>query len=224
VQSNRHGASKLLTVVRLCRSVVPCRGSRGRQDEEVLAVKTGRKSPADRERSNAAEAGTAPESIDGRVVAAGLVGSVVEYYDFGIYGYLATVLSVVFFANGTDPTTALLATFATFAAAFVLRPLGGLLFGHLGDRFGRSRILAATILSMCVATVAIGVLPTYAAIGVGAAIAALITAWLRDDLACSAEELAAHCAEVFPEWTRRLQTPGATTAPDDIDTEARRAP
>jgi AcrR family transcriptional regulator len=65
---------------------------------------------------------------------------------------------------------------------------------------------------------------TAAAIGVGAALAALITAWLCDDLACSAEELAAHCAEVFPEWTRRLRTPGATTAPDDIDLEARRAP
>jgi MHS family proline/betaine transporter-like MFS transporter len=112
---------------------------------------------------------SSPEAIDGRVVAAGLVGSIVEYFDFGVYGYLATVLSVVFFASGTDPTTALLATFATFAAAFVLRPLGGLLFGHLGDRFGRSRILAATILSMCLATVAIGVLPTYAAFGVGAA-------------------------------------------------------
>lgn len=120
-----------------------------------------------------AQAGTAtgavPETIDRKVVSAGLVGSVVEYYDFGIYGYLATVLSVVFFAEGADPTTALLATFATFAAAFVLRPLGGLIFGHLGDRFGRSRILAATILAMCAATVLIGVLPSYAAIGVGAA-------------------------------------------------------
>jgi MHS family proline/betaine transporter-like MFS transporter len=112
---------------------------------------------------------TPPRSVEPRVIAAGLVGSVVEYFDFGIYGYLATVLSVVFFASGADPTTALLATFATFAAAFVLRPLGGLLFGHLGDRFGRSRILAATVLSMCAATFAIGVLPTYAAIGVGAA-------------------------------------------------------
>ncbi|WP_210716622.1 MFS transporter [Amycolatopsis acididurans] len=110
-----------------------------------------------------------PQAIDPRVVPAGLIGSIVEYYDFGIYGYLATILSVVFFAGGTDPTGALLATFATFAAAFVLRPLGGLIFGHLGDRFGRSRILAATILSMCAATVAIGVLPTYSAIGVGAA-------------------------------------------------------
>ncbi|WP_245670479.1 MFS transporter [Nocardia flavorosea] len=127
--------------------------------------------PVPRRESAAAENATpvAPQSIDPKVVPAGLIGSIVEYYDFGIYGYLATVLSVVFFASETDPTGALLATFATFAAAFVLRPLGGLIFGHLGDRFGRSRVLAATILSMCVATVAIGVLPTYAAIGVSAA-------------------------------------------------------
>ncbi|WGL53352.1 TetR/AcrR family transcriptional regulator [Nocardioides sp. BP30] len=65
---------------------------------------------------------------------------------------------------------------------------------------------------------------TAASIGVGAALAALVTAWLRDDLSCSAEELAAHCAEVFPEWTRRLQAPGATTAPHDTHLEARRAP
>lgn len=106
--------------------------------------------------------------VGSRVVTAGLVGSVVEYFDFGVYGYLATVLSVVFFAAGTDPTAALLATFAAFAASFVLRPLGGLLFGHLGDRWGRSKTLAATVLLMCAATVVIGVLPTYAAIGVGA--------------------------------------------------------
>jgi MFS transporter, MHS family, proline/betaine transporter len=144
-----------------------------------------------------------PESIDPRVVSAGLVGSVVEYYDFGIYGYLATVLSVVFFANGTDPTTALLATFATFAAAFVLRPLGGLIFGHLGDRFGRSRILAATILAMCVATVAIGVLPTYAAIGVGAAFL-LVAARCVQGIASGGEVggAAAYVAEKSPPHRR----------------------
>ncbi|MBK1783643.1 MFS transporter [Prauserella cavernicola] len=140
-----------------------------------------------------------PETIDPRVVSAGLVGSVVEYYDFGIYGYLATVLSVVFFASGTDPTTALLATFATFAAAFVLRPLGGLIFGHLGDKLGRSRILAATILSMCVATVAIGLLPTYAAIGVGAAFL-LVAARCVQGLASGGEVggAAAYVAEKSP--------------------------
>lgn len=139
------------------------------------------------------------QSVGLKVVSAGLVGSIVEYYDFGVYGYLATVLSVVFFANSTDPTTALLATFATFAAAFVLRPLGGLIFGHLGDRFGRSRILAATILSMCAATVAIGVLPTYAAIGVGAAIL-LVAARCVQGIASGGEVggAAAYVAEKSP--------------------------
>lgn len=156
----------------------------------------GRASPVGR-----AEVGTTPdlEAIDPRVVSAGLVGSVVEYYDFGVYGYLATALSVVFFANGTDPTTALLATFATFAAAFVLRPLGGLIFGHLGDRFGRSRILAATILSMCVATVAIGVLPGYASIGAGAALL-LVAARCVQGIASGGEVggAAAYVAEKSP--------------------------
>lgn len=155
-----------------------------------------------------AEGGAAtgvPEKIDPKVVWAGLIGSVVEYYDFGIYGYLATVLSVVFFAGGTDPTTALLATFATFAAAFVLRPLGGLIFGHLGDRFGRSRILAATILSMCVATVAIGALPTYAAIGVGSAFL-LVVARCVQGIASGGEVggAAAYVAEKAPPHRRGL--------------------
>lgn len=155
--------------------------------------------------SDDAPEATVPDTIDKRVVAAGLVGSVVEYYDFGIYGYLATVMSVVFFADGTDPTTALLATFATFAAAFVLRPLGGLLFGHLGDRLGRSRILAVTILSMCVATVMIGLLPTYAAIGVGAAFL-LVAARCVQGIAAGGEVggAAAYVAEKSPPRHRGL--------------------
>lgn len=110
-----------------------------------------------------------PARVDRGVVAAGLVGSIVEYFDFGIYGYLATTLSVVFFASGEDPTASLLATLATFAAAFALRPIGGLIFGHLGDRLGRKRMLAVTVLAMCGATFAVGMLPTYAAIGSAAA-------------------------------------------------------
>lgn len=137
--------------------------------------------------------------VERRVVVAGLVGSVVEYFDFGVYGYLATVLSVIFFASGTEPTTALLATFATFAAAFVLRPLGGLLFGHFGDRYGRSRTLAATVLLMCAATVAIGVLPTYAAIGAGAAYF-LVVARCLQGIAAGGEigGAAAYVAEASP--------------------------
>src|SRR5690606_8089747 len=107
---------------------------------------------------------------------------------------------------GANPTTALLATFATFAAAFVLRPLGGLIFGHLGDRFGRSRILAATILSMCVATVAIGVLPTYSAIGVGAAFL-LVAARCVQGIASGGEVggAAAYVAEKSPPRLRGFQ-------------------
>ena len=102
-----------------------------------------------------------------RVVVAGAVGSIVEYFDFGVYGYVATILATKFFVDG-DPTAALLATLATFAVAFVLRPVGGILFGHFGDRYGRKTALAATVGLMAVASGLIGILPTYASIGVGA--------------------------------------------------------
>lgn len=110
---------------------------------------------------------TTPTKISPRVVMAGAVGSVIEYFDFGVYGYLATILAVNFFASG-EPVVALLSTLATFAVAFVLRPVGALLFGHYGDRFGRKNALAATIILMAIASGLIGVLPTYAAIGIGA--------------------------------------------------------
>lgn len=107
------------------------------------------------------------QKISSRVVVAGAVGSIVEYFDFGVYGYVATILSVHFFASG-DPASALLATLATFAVAFVLRPVGALLFGHFGDRYGRKNALAWTVLLMAIASGLIGILPTYAAIGLGA--------------------------------------------------------
>lgn len=107
------------------------------------------------------------QKISPRVVLAGAVGSIVEYYDFAVYGYVATILAVHFFSNA-DPATALLSTLATFAVAFVLRPVGAILFGHLGDRYGRKNALAATVILMAAASGLIGILPTYAAIGVGA--------------------------------------------------------
>ena len=103
------------------------------------------------------------------VVVAAVVGSFVEYYDFAVYGALAAILSVVFFPPG-NPTAALLSTFAIFAVAFFVRPLGGLLWGHLGDKIGRQRTLATVIILMAVGTVGIGLLPSYAAIGVAAPI------------------------------------------------------
>jgi len=107
--------------------------------------------------------------VSPRIVAAGAIGSVVEYFDFGAYGYLAVILSSHFFVS-KDPTASLLATLATFAAAFLLRPLGGVIFGHFGDRLGRKNALAATVVLMAIASGLIGVLPTYAAIGVGATV------------------------------------------------------
>lgn len=100
-----------------------------------------------------------------RAVVGASIGNVVEWFDFAIYGFLATFVAANFFPAGND-TTALLNTFAIFAAAFVVRPLGGLVFGPLGDRIGRQRVLATVILLMSASTLAMGMLPGYSAIGV----------------------------------------------------------
>jgi MHS family proline/betaine transporter-like MFS transporter len=103
-----------------------------------------------------------------RKAAAGAsIGNAVEWFDFAIYGFLATFIAANFFPSGNE-TAALLNTFAIFAAAFFMRPLGGFVFGPLGDRIGRQRVLALVILLMSGSTLAIGLLPTYAAIGVAA--------------------------------------------------------
>ena len=102
-----------------------------------------------------------------RVISGASIGNAVEWYDFAIYGFLATFIAANFFPAGDD-TAALLNTFAIFAAAFVMRPLGGLVFGPLGDRIGRQRVLVIVILLMAGSTLAMGLLPTYDAIGVAA--------------------------------------------------------
>jgi MHS family proline/betaine transporter-like MFS transporter len=110
-----------------------------------------------------------------RVISGASIGNAVEWYDFAIYGFLATSIAANFFPAGNE-TAALLKTFAIFAAAFVMRPLGGLVFGPLGDRIGRQRVLAIVILLMSGATLAMGLLPTYEAIGV---LAPLLLLFLR---------------------------------------------
>ncbi|MBH1938302.1 MFS transporter [Streptomyces sp. AV19] len=87
-----------------------------------------------------------------------------EWFDFGVYSYLAVVIGDVFFPSG-DGTVRLLSSLATFAVAFLVRPLGGLFFGPLGDRVGRKRVLALTMVLMAAGTFAIGLIPSYAAIG-----------------------------------------------------------
>jgi metabolite-proton symporter len=101
-----------------------------------------------------------------RVLFASLIGTTIEFFDFYIYGTAAVlVFPLLFFPSGNE-TTAMLQSFATFALAFVARPIGSALFGHFGDRVGRKATLVAALLTMGLSTVAIGLLPTYAQIGV----------------------------------------------------------
>ncbi|MFB7457892.1 glycine betaine/L-proline transporter ProP [Streptomyces sp. NPDC056188] len=102
-----------------------------------------------------------------RAVRAAALGNAMEWFDFGVYSYIAVTLGKVFFPSG-NPTTQLLSTFGAFAAAFLVRPLGGMVFGPLGDRIGRQKVLAFTMIMMAVGTFAIGLIPSYATIGVGA--------------------------------------------------------
>ncbi|MGW7347480.1 glycine betaine/L-proline transporter ProP [Streptomyces sp. NPDC054854] len=102
-----------------------------------------------------------------RAVKAASLGNAMEWFDFGIYSYLAVTLGQVFFPSGND-TTQLLSSFATFAVAFLVRPLGGMFFGPLGDRWGRKRVLALTMILMAVGTFAIGLIPSHDAIGLWA--------------------------------------------------------
>lgn len=99
-----------------------------------------------------------------QVVQASTVGTLFEWYDFFVYGSLATVVSAVLFPPN-NPTAALLASLAALAAGFVVRPIGALLFGHLGDRFGRKVTFLATVVIMGAATVLMGCLPTYETAG-----------------------------------------------------------
>ena len=99
-----------------------------------------------------------------RAVSAAVIGNVLEWYDFAVYGYVATIIAKNFFPPGNE-TAALLATFATFGIGFLARPLGGIVIGWIGDKYGRKTALLATIFLMAVGTVIIGLIPTYASIG-----------------------------------------------------------
>ncbi|MET7850476.1 glycine betaine/L-proline transporter ProP [Streptomyces avermitilis] len=108
-----------------------------------------------------------------RAVKAAALGNAMEWFDFGVYSYIAVTLGKVFFPSG-NPTAQLLSTFGAFAAAFLVRPLGGTVFGPLGDRIGRQKILALTMIMMAAGTFAIGLIPSYATIGVGAPLLLLL--------------------------------------------------
>ena len=103
-----------------------------------------------------------------RVLFASLIGTTIEFFDFYIYGTAAVLVFPQLFFPSSDPTSSTLQSFATFALAFFARPIGSAVFGHFGDRIGRKATLVAALLTMGLSTVAIGLLPTYASIGVAA--------------------------------------------------------
>ena len=127
--------------------------------------------------SSSSAAGTAvaaPRNSPSRVILASLIGTTIEFYDFYVYATAAVlVFPHLFFPTGNE-TTALLASFATFGAAMLARPIGAVFFGHLGDRLGRKTTLVASLLTMGIATFLIGVLPTYSQIGAWAAVLLLL--------------------------------------------------
>ncbi|MHC1745738.1 MAG: MFS transporter [Negativicutes bacterium] len=100
-----------------------------------------------------------------KAVLAGSVGNALEWFDYGLYGYFAAIISSQFFPS-KDPVTALMLTFIVFGVGFVMRPIGGLIFGHYADRVGRRNALTWTVILMGISTFAIGCLPTYAQVGI----------------------------------------------------------
>jgi MHS family proline/betaine transporter-like MFS transporter len=104
------------------------------------------------------------DSMRRKILAVGSVGSVMEWFCFTIYGYLATVIGPLFFPS-VEPLAATLAAFAVFAVGFLARPVGGFLFGHIADKAGRRKSLSWALVLMAFATVSIGLLPTYTQIG-----------------------------------------------------------
>ena len=120
-----------------------------------------------------------PKSSIGKVVFASLIGTAVEWYDFFLYGSAAALVFGALFFPESDPVTATMLAFGTYAVGFAARPLGGVVFGHFGDKVGRKKMLVVALMVMGVATVAIGLLPTYAAIGLAAPILLLVCRLLQ---------------------------------------------
>lgn len=110
-----------------------------------------------------------------RLVFAGLIGNAMEWYDFSVYGYFAAIIAPQFFPS-SSAAVSLIAAFGAFAAGFLVRPLGGLVFGRIGDLMGRRRALILSVMAMAVPTVLIGCLPTYEQIGI---LAPILIVFLR---------------------------------------------
>ena len=113
-----------------------------------------------------------PAKQSKRTVAAGMVGNVIEWYDFGLYGFMAVIISNLFFPH-EDKLVSLIGTYGIFAVGFLMRPLGAVVLGHLGDTIGRKPVLILSVVLMVLPTIVIGILPTYADWGIAATLALL---------------------------------------------------
>src|SRR6186713_58137 len=141
-----------------------------------------------------------------RVIVAAAVGTMIEWYDFYIFGSLATIIAPLFYPQGND-TLALIAYLSTFAVGFVVRPFGALVFGRIGDLVGRKYAFLVTLIIMGGATAIVGVLPTYATIGL-AAPAILLLIRILQGLALGGEYggAAVYVAEHVPDGRRGFYT------------------
>ena len=104
-----------------------------------------------------------------KAAVAGGVGTLIEYYDFSLYGYMAVIIAPLFFPSD-DPVVSLLSALAVFGTAYFMRPFGGIFFGHIGDKYGRKKALVATLICMGTASTAMGFLPTHAQLGAWATV------------------------------------------------------
>jgi MHS family proline/betaine transporter-like MFS transporter len=118
------------------------------------------------------------QGINKKTVAAGAIGNVLEWYDFAVYGYFATAIGRVFFPK-EDPIAQLLFAFGVFAIGYLMRPLGGMVIGNIGDRIGRKQALSVSVAAMAIPTFIVGILPGYDTIGLAAPILLTICRMLQ---------------------------------------------
>ena len=157
---------------------------------------------------------TVPVNSRNKVVVASLIGTAIEFFDFYIYATAAVIVFPhIFFPQG-DPAAATLQSLATFAIAFIARPIGSAVFGHFGDRVGRKATLVASLLTMGISTVVIGLLPGYETIGIMAPVLLALAngaarrCWQRK----TPRRASARCMAHFRSWAR-LSASSSQTAP-----------
>jgi MFS family permease len=148
-----------------------------------------------------------PRKTPKKAAAASWIGSVLEYYDFFIYGTAAALVFGKVFFPSSNPTTGTLLSLATYGVAYVVRPIGAIFMGHMGDRFGRKRVLLLTVGGMGLATFLVGCLPTYTDIGIWAPVL-LVALRLLQGMAASGEQAGANSLslEHAPERQRAFYT------------------